>query len=159
MKNSLMKGLSFGLTSGTITTLGLMVGLAAGTKSRLAVIGGILTIAIADAMSDALGIHIAEEASNSASELEIWESTLATFFVKFGYAVTFLVPVLFLDLSWAVVVSAAWGLGVLSLLSYVIGKWQKTGPWRVVLEHLVIALAVIVITYFTGRWINGFFSA
>ena len=35
-------GLSFGLTSGVITTLGLMVGLRSGTGSRIAVIGGIV---------------------------------------------------------------------------------------------------------------------
>ena len=39
-------------------TLGLMVGLHAGTHSMPAVLGGILTIAVADAMSDALGIHV-----------------------------------------------------------------------------------------------------
>ncbi|MGZ8381620.1 MAG: hypothetical protein ACXW4C_08190, partial [Nitrospira sp.] len=55
MKASFKTGLSFGLTSGVITTLGLMVGLHSGTHSRTVVIGGILTIAIADAMSDALG--------------------------------------------------------------------------------------------------------
>lgn len=62
MKASWMTGLSFGLTSGVITTLGLIVGLHAGTHSRMVVIGGILTVAISDAMSDALGIHISEEA-------------------------------------------------------------------------------------------------
>jgi len=64
MKSSLKTGLSFGLTSAIITTLGLMVGLHSGTHSRLAVIGGVLTIAIADAFSDAMGIHISEEAEN-----------------------------------------------------------------------------------------------
>ena len=53
--------MSFGLTSGIITTLGLIVGLHSGTHSKLAVIGGILTIAMADAFSDALGIHVSEE--------------------------------------------------------------------------------------------------
>ncbi|MBH0196170.1 MAG: hypothetical protein HP494_11385, partial [Nitrospira sp.] len=65
MKASWKTGLSFGLTSGVITTLGLMVGLHSGTHSRAIVIGGILTIAIADAMSDALGIHVSEESNNS----------------------------------------------------------------------------------------------
>ncbi len=64
MKLSYIKGISFGLTSGIITTLGMIVGLHAGTHSRLAVIGGVLTIAIADAFSDALGIHISEESQN-----------------------------------------------------------------------------------------------
>ena len=61
MKNSLKKGYSFGLTSGIITTLGLIVGLNSSTGSKLVVIGGIITIAIADAMSDALGMHISQE--------------------------------------------------------------------------------------------------
>ncbi|KKK69804.1 hypothetical protein LCGC14_2930360, partial [marine sediment metagenome] len=52
MKHTIKTGFSFGLTSGIITTLGLMVGLSSGTKSRLAVIGGVLIIAIADSLSD-----------------------------------------------------------------------------------------------------------
>jgi hypothetical protein len=54
MKESLKTGITFGLTSGTITTQGLMIGLYSGTNSRGVVIGGILTIAIADSLSDAL---------------------------------------------------------------------------------------------------------
>ncbi len=83
MKHSLKIGLSFGLTSGIITTLGLMVGLHSGTHSKLIVLGGILTIAIADAFSDAVGIHLSEESEIKHSSKEIWESTIATFFFKF----------------------------------------------------------------------------
>jgi hypothetical protein len=64
MKHSWKVGLSFGLTSGIITTLGLMVGLNSSTNSKLVVIGGIMTIAIADSPSDALGIHVSEESEN-----------------------------------------------------------------------------------------------
>ena len=55
MREAFRTGASFGLTSGVLTTLGLIVGLYAGTHSKLAVMGGIFTIAIADALSDALG--------------------------------------------------------------------------------------------------------
>ena len=64
MKPSYRTGLSFGLTSGIITTLGLIVGLNGSTHSKFAVIGGILTIAIADAFSDALGIHVSQESQD-----------------------------------------------------------------------------------------------
>src|SRR4030042_2592178 len=94
MKDSLNIGLSFGLTAGTITTLGLMVGLHSGTHSRIAVLSGILTIAIADAFSDALGIHISEESENKHTAKEIWESTIFTFLTKFIFAMTFILPVL-----------------------------------------------------------------
>ena len=52
MKRSLKSGFGFGITSGIVTTLGLIVGLSSGTHSELAVIGGILSIAIADGLSD-----------------------------------------------------------------------------------------------------------
>lgn len=71
MKNSWRTGFCFGLTSGIITTLGLMVGLNSGTYSALVVAGGVVTIAIADAFSDALGIHIAKESENHHTVKEI----------------------------------------------------------------------------------------
>ncbi|MBU0501654.1 MAG: hypothetical protein KJ811_00210, partial [Candidatus Margulisbacteria bacterium] len=94
MRHSIKVGFSFGITSGIITTLGLMVGLNSSTHSELVVIGGILTIAIADALSDALGIHISEESENVHSTKEIWEATLATLFSKFLFALTFIIPIL-----------------------------------------------------------------
>jgi vacuolar iron transporter family protein len=39
MKRSFRKGVSFGLTSGIITTLGIIVGLHSGTNSKILVIG------------------------------------------------------------------------------------------------------------------------
>ena len=79
MRHSLKVGLCFGLTSGIITTLGLMMGLYSGTNSKLVVIGGILVIAIADSFSDALGIHMSEESENKHTTREVWESTISTF--------------------------------------------------------------------------------
>ena len=158
LKHSLKTGFSFGLTSGIITTLGLMVGLHSGTHSRPVVIGGILTIAIADAFSDALGIHISEESENKHSAKEIWESTIATFLSKFLFALTFIVPVLLFELGTAIVVSVIWGLSVLGILSFSIAKEQKANPWRMVAEHLVIALVVIVITHYVGDWLSSTFS-
>ena len=109
-KGSLKTGVSFGLTSGIITTLGLMVGLHSGTQSKAVVLGGILTIAIADALSDALGIHISEEAENTHTHTEIWIATAATFLSKFIFALTFLIPVIILPLTTAIIVSIIWGI-------------------------------------------------
>jgi len=98
-------GIGFGLSSSIITTIGLMVGLFAGTHLKLAVIGGIITIAIADAMSDALAMHISCESEGSHSDKEIWGSTIATFASKFSFAIIFLAPVLLLDLETAIIFS------------------------------------------------------
>ncbi len=158
MNHSLKTGLSFGLTSGIITTLGLMVGLHSGTHSRLAVIGGILTIAIADAFSDALGIHVSEESENKHTTREIWESTLCTFAAKFVFALSFLVPVLVLSLSTALAVSVVWGLSLLALFSFFIAREQGEKPWKPIAEHLLIAVVVIIITHLAGEWISSLFA-
>jgi VIT1/CCC1 family predicted Fe2+/Mn2+ transporter len=158
LKHSFKTGFSFGLTSGIITTLGLMVGLNSGTHSRLAVIGGILTIAIADAFSDALGIHVSEESENKHTTREIWESTISTFATKFIFALSFMVPVLLLKLTTAIVVSIGWGVLLLSVFSYIIAREQNAHPWKVIFEHLGIAVVVIVITHFVGDWISSVFG-
>ncbi len=158
MKSSLRTGFSFGLTSGTITTLGLMVGLHSGTHSKLAVFGGVLTIAIADAFSDALGIHVSKESENRHSVKEIWESTFSTLVSKFIFALTFIVPLLLFRLSTAIIVGVVWGLSLLGIFSYLIAKEQQVKPWKVILEHLVIAFVVIVITHYVGDWVSGVFG-
>jgi len=156
MKQSIRKGFSFGLTSGIITTLGLIVGLYYGTQSTLIVIGGILAIAIADAMSDALGIHISEESENKHSVKEIWESTISTFLSKLVFALTFIIPIIFLELSIAIVVCVIWGLSLMAIFSYYMAKKQNIKPHKVILEHLIIAIIVIIITYYVGNWIATF---
>lgn len=151
-------GFSFGLTSGIITTLGLMVGLSSGTNSKLAVIGGILTIAIADAFSDALGIHISEESENRHTEREIWESTISTFVFKFLTAITFLAPVILLELSTSIFVSVIWGFSLLGIFSYYIAKEQKVNAFAVVSEHIAIAIVVIAAAHYAGIWIKSTFA-
>ena len=153
MKDSLRTGISFGLTSAVITTLGLMVGLHSGTGSKLVVIGGILTIAIADAFSDALGIHVSEESENVHTPMQIWGATIATFLAKFIFALTFLVPVLLLPLFTAIVVSLVWGLSILAVLSYFLARIQGERPWKIVGEHVLIAIIVIAITHWVGDWV------
>lgn len=158
MEGSLQTGVHFGVTSGIITTLGLMVGLHSGTHSLLAVVGGVLTIAIADAFSDALGMHISEEAENVHTTTEVWVATGATFLTKLLVALTFLVPVLLFSLPTAIRVAVVWGLSVLAVLSYRLARAQRTRPWKVIGEHLVIALVVITLTHWLGDWVASSFK-
>lgn len=154
MRDSLRTGVSFGMTSAVITTLGLMVGLHSGTHSKIVVLAGILTIAIADAFSDALGIHVSEEAENAHTTEQIWGATAATFMTKFLFAMTFVAPLLLFSLSTAIIVSLAWGLTVLAILSYIIARRQGAQPWKIIGEHLLIAVVVIALTHWLGHWIG-----
>lgn len=153
MRKSLKIGISFGLTSGIITTLGIMIGLNEGTGLRLAVIGGILTIAIADAFSDAFGIHISEESSKKNSHKAIWEATFTTFFTKLIVALSFLIPIFLFELSTAIKINLVWGLFLIITFNYFLAKSRKEKPLKTISEHLLIAVIVIIITFFTGKFI------
>jgi len=158
MKNSIKKGLGFGLTSGIITTLGLIIGLYFSTKSILAVIGGIIIIAIVDSLSDSLGIHISEETNPKNSKREIWESTCSTFCFKFIFAISFIIPFLFFEALTAIVLCIFWGLLLISLFSYYLALSRKQPPFKTIAEHFIITVVVIIITYFVGSLVNKVFS-
>lgn len=151
MNHSLKVGFNFGVTSGIITTLGLMVGLNTATSSKLAVIGGILTIAIADACSDALGIHISEEGENKHTQIEVWQSTIATFFFKFIFASTFIVPFLIFSMTNALILNLILGFVLLAAFSYNLSKKNK---WNAMFEHLFLAVLVIVLSYGVGKLVE-----
>ena len=151
-------GIYFGATSGVITTIGLIAGLYAGTDSLVAVLGGILVVAVSDAMSDALGIHMAQEADPESSHAHIWAATISTFLTKLFVALTFALPLIFLPLGVAVMVSVGWGLIVIVLLSYYLANSQKVPAVPVVAEHLAIAVVVVILAHFIGVWVQSVFS-
>lgn len=156
MKLSFLKGVSFGLMSGIITTLGLIVGLHSSTHSSMVVIGGIIIIAVADALSDSLGMHVSQESTNKHSRTEVWESTIGTFLAKFVFALTFIVPMLLFSLNTAIVVSVIWGISWIALFSLYLAKKNGERPLHVVGEHVGVAVVVIVITHYLGDLIRSF---
>ena len=151
MNAQIKKGLGFGLTSGVITTLGLIVGLDASTGSRLAVIAGILVIAIADALSDAMGIHIAEETADKTTFRQVWEATISTFLFKFIFALTFVVPFLFFSLVNSVMVCIVWGLFLITIYSYHLAKTKKMVAYKVICEHILLTAIVVGASYLVGK--------
>ena len=155
MNTSVRKGFGFGLTSGVITTLGMMVGLAFSTSSSLYVVAGIAVIAITDALSDAVAIHISEEAGQQESERSIWVETLITFISKFLIGMLFIIPVLTLDLKTAVIFSVIFGLILIGVISIFIAKIEKVSAAKIIIEHLGIAMLVILATGLIGRYIES----
>lgn len=155
MKDSIKKGFSFGLTSGVITTLGLIIGLWATTESKFIVAGGIFIIAIADALSDSMGIHVAEESRHKASEKHIWETTFSAFFSKLIFTLSFAIPVFLLNLKLAMIISLVWGLFLISGLSFYISKKGKISKLKVIAEHVILTVFVVLASYGIGKFIRG----
>ncbi|MFB0514719.1 MAG: hypothetical protein ACETVQ_03985 [Candidatus Bathyarchaeia archaeon] len=158
MKETLLKGVGFGLTSGVITTLGIIVGLHAGTHSKLAVLAGMVVLAIADALSDAIGIHISEEAEGEHATKEIWEATLFTFSSKLAFSLTFVPLIIFLEISTAIPASVVLGLFLIVIISFYTAKLQNKNINRTIAEHLLVTILVIFLAHYLGDLIYGFFG-
>ena len=151
MKKHTKKGLGFGLTSGVITTLGLIVGINIITQSRLAVIGSIITIAIADAVSDGFGIHIVEETNIKNSKRNIWLASFYTFLAKFIIAGSFIIPVTLFTLQQAITISIIWGYFLIIILSYYIANQRKESALKLISSHIAITSAVLLLVYYIGK--------
>jgi len=161
--HQLITGISFGLTSAVITTLGIIVGLSAATSSKLAVVTGIITIAIADGLSDAAGLHLAEESEIEKgkarhTQKEVWFTTLITFLSVSGFSLTFVIPVLFFPFKNAIAITVLWGILLLIFLNFSIAKIRKENPIKLISEHVLLALFVIIISNWIGNLISRWFK-
>ena len=154
MRRSIRIGFGFGLTSGIIATLGLMVGLQASTNSKLVVIGGILAIAISEGFAEAVSIHIAKEFEKIYTMKEIWESTVTTFISKFIFSSVFIIPVMMFDLVTAIMEGVLFGLFLLFVMSLISARERDVEPWKLIMKNISIAVCVIIITHFIGVWIR-----
>lgn len=157
-KKFLNPGLSFGITSGVITTLGLIVGLSRSTNLKLAVVGGIIVIAFADALSDSFGMQMAEESKKSSTNKDAFKISFSTFSAKLLIALTFLIPVILLELQTAVLASIVWGVFLISLLSYNISKSKNLSPLKTGGRHLIVAMVVVILSDLIGRFVQVMFN-
>ncbi|MCF7866779.1 hypothetical protein K9L67_04920 [Candidatus Woesearchaeota archaeon] len=156
MRSAIKKGLGFGLTSGIITTLGLMMGLSSSTHSKIVVLGGIITIAIADSMSDAFGIHMSEEAGTKDSKKQVFEATISTFITKFILALTFVVPFLITELYLATIVCIIYGVLLLGLITIYEAHKRKDNIFLELIKHLSMLILVLIITYYVGIGVSTY---
>lgn len=157
MDSSIKAGLSFGLTSAIITTLGLMIGLDSATNSVMVVIGGIITISVADGLSDSLGMHISAESNKKNSKSNLLKVALATFLTKLIFGLSFLIPIFLFGLRTAIIVNIFYGLFLLTILSYKIAKYNKEKPLHTIIEHLAIAIGVLIVSNYIGSTVAMIF--
>ena len=143
---------SFGATAAIITNLALVAGLRTGEYARPSIIGGMLVIAVADNISDAIGIHIYQE-SELLETREVWLSTATNFITRLMVSLTFITLVFFLPIKLAVISTLVWGALLLSVMSYMIAKDKGIKPHLAILEHLSIAATVVIASNFIGQLI------
>jgi VIT1/CCC1 family predicted Fe2+/Mn2+ transporter len=55
-----------------------------------------------------------------------------------------------LHLFTAIIVCVIWGLSLIVVFSYQIAKLEKLNPFKVMLEHLSIAIIVVIVAHYIG---------
>jgi len=143
---------SFGATSAIMTILGLIAGLDTLAHPKLSIIGGILVIAIADNISDSMGIHIYQE-SECIARREVWLSTATNFLTRLLVSLSFIILIIALPMRLAVISAMVWGLVLLALMSYAVAKNTDRHPFRAIFEHMSIAIVIITASHFIGRFV------
>ena len=148
---------SFGATSSTVTSLGIIFGLLSSANPKAGVIGSLLVIAVVDNIADSLGIHIYRETTATKKE-NTRMFTIENFLTRFGITLTFVALFVFLPLNYAAAFCVAIGFGILVFLSYLIAVQRQTSTIREIAIHLGIAIPVIVISHFLGQLIFTVFG-
>jgi hypothetical protein len=147
-----LKYVSFGATSAILTSMALIVGLGTGTGGKVALITALLVIAVADNISDSLGIHIHEEAAQDEEKPRY--VSVSNYVTRLVVSATFIGLVLAFPQLVAQVLAVVWGTALIVALTYFIARERGQRPLREILRHLAIAALVLASSQALGLVIH-----
>jgi VIT1/CCC1 family predicted Fe2+/Mn2+ transporter len=147
-----LRRISFGATSATVTSMGLIVGLGAVAAEKATILSGLLIVALADNLTDSLSLHVYQEAERLNGRAA-FRATLTNFGARVLTALTFVVIVLVLPSPYAGTIALGWGVLLLATVSYLVARARAVRPWPEVGKHLGIAALVIGASRVLGAWI------
>ena len=146
----------FGATTAIITNLGLIIGLYFTSNAKENIIGSILVIALADNISDSLGIHIYQEAESFKAK-EVWFSTFTNFMTRLIISLIFILFVAVFPLYTATIYLVTLGVCLIGFISYIVAIKKNINPYIAIFEHIGIAILVIVVSRILGIFIANRF--
>lgn len=146
--------LTFGITSGILTTIGVLTGVNSATDSRLSVIAAIIAIAVADSCSDAFGIYLSKISERGVSRKLALRYATGTLAAKFFFPLTFIIPILIFPLRVGVGIDVLWGLAALSLLSVEQAIVAQKSILKTVLRNIVLAELIVFLSTLVGSFIS-----
>jgi VIT1/CCC1 family predicted Fe2+/Mn2+ transporter len=153
-----LKNYIFGSSAAIITDVSLIVGLGSARTGKAPILAGLLTIAVADNISDSLGIHMYKESEGCGERLSLL-STVLNFLSRLLISCTFVAIVLVLPMNHAILVGLVWGLLLIILISYLISRSNKDNPATEIIKHVMTAVIAIALSRYLGYVIAAHFYA
>jgi len=158
MNSSFRQGIFFGANSGVLTTAGLITGLVQANITKNYLIISIMSLAIADSISEAYGMYISKKAKDidDDSQNPIY-ALVGLLIMKFIVVVSFLIPLIFSNdltyfknLYWII----GWSLFLTSIIDYNISSMREESLLSYLIPHIVVLFSVIYLTQMFGEMIN-----
>ena len=146
-----------GSSAAVITNVSLIVGLGSAQAGKGPILGGLLTVALADNISDSLGIHLYKESEGCGERLSSVATTL-NFLSRLLVSLSFVAIVLLFPTSRAVIVGIVWALLLLTFISYLISRTNHQNSALEIIRHVLIAVVVIVLSRGVGSLIARYFQ-
>lgn len=149
---------SFGISGAVLTTLGVTMGLRSTTSSVKVIIGGIISIAAADSMADAMGMYATKKAERGVSNKTAINCAKNVFLSKVFFTLSFAVPYLLFPLGTAMLVAIIWGLILISFMNIIIAFMQEEDLGKAVLKYVTITGIVLTLSRIVGNLVDAYFK-
>ena len=146
----------FGSTAAIITNICLIVGLETARSGKGPILGGLLTIALADNISDSLGIHMYKETEGAKSRLSVL-ATVLNFTARLLISFSFVAIVLLCSAGQSIPAAISWGLVLIAIGSYWIARRNKENVILETVKHMLVAVVVIILSHWVGHLIAAHF--
>lgn len=154
MKHIDLRKITFGMTSAIITGIAAVGTLFANPNGKMLVIPSLLVFAIADNIADTFGIHMYQD-SELLKDKQVWASTILNYCARLLISLLFIFFLLVFPIQLASILCIVIGLLLLTLISYHIAKKRKTNPLLMILEHVSLAVGVLILSTILGSIIRS----
>ena len=104
-------------------------------------------------LTDSLSVQMYQE-SERRDKREAVLGTLTNFAARFFVCLTF-VGIIALSWKHAVAMGIAWGMALLSTMSYLIARARKASAISEIVKHVGVAVLVIAVSEGIGRWLTA----
>ena len=154
MKHIDLRKITFGMTSAIISGIAAVGTLFANPGAKSLIIPSLLIFAIADNIADSFGIHMYQD-SELLKNKQVWVGTLFNYLARLLISLLFIGILLIFPPVLASILCIIVGLILLTLVSYLIAQRRKSNPWMMIMEHVGLALVVLILSTTVGSLIRS----
>ena len=154
MDSSSLQGIYFGLTEGTVTTMGIIIGMFASMPIKKAIFSAVIAATLSDSFGDSIGLYYSEEARGGKNAINaVMNMVICKLLVSFIYIIPlFLIK----SLKTGIFVSILIALLVIYKSFHNLASIKEVDPTEFIIKNTLTIVAVIIITYYIINMIKRF---